>query len=52
MNDIKKINIISNNKTRKRNRLGGKAIDSGHFIPEQNPKQVIFQLKKFFLNQN
>ena len=31
MNDIKKINIISNNKTRKRNRLGGKAIDSGGY---------------------
>ena len=27
----------------------GVGINSGHFIPEQNPKQVIFQLKKFFL---
>ena len=27
----------------------GMGINSGHFIPEQNPKQVIFQLKKFFL---
>ena len=26
----------------------GKAIESGHFIPEQNPKEVIFQLRKFF----
>jgi len=30
----------------------GKAIDSGHFIPEQNPKEVINQLKNFFLNKN
>jgi len=28
----------------------GKAIDSGHFIPEQNPKEVINYLKNFFLN--
>jgi len=28
----------------------GKAIDSGHFIPEQNSKEVIKQLKIFFLN--
>ena len=28
----------------------GKTIDSGHFIPEQNPKEVIKQLKNFFLN--
>ena len=27
----------------------GLGINSGHFIPEQNPKQVIFQLKQFFL---
>ena len=27
----------------------GKAIDSGHFIPEQNPKQTILYLKNFFL---
>jgi len=27
----------------------GTGINSGHFIPEQNPKQVIFELKKFFL---
>ena len=27
----------------------GTEINSGHFIPEQNPIQVIFQLKKFFL---
>ena len=29
----------------------GTEINSGHFIPEQNPIQVIFQLKKFFLKQ-
>ena len=29
----------------------GAEINSGHFIPEQNPIQVIFQLKKFFLKQ-
>ena len=27
----------------------GAEINSGHFIPEQDPMQVIFQLKKFFL---
>jgi len=29
----------------------GKAIKSGHFIPEQNPKQTIIQLRNFFLKQ-
>ena len=29
----------------------GKAIKSGHFIPEQNPKEVVKQLKNFFLNK-
>jgi haloacetate dehalogenase len=29
----------------------GKAIESGHFIPEQNPKQTIIQLRNFFLKQ-
>ena len=28
----------------------GKAIKSGHFIPEQKPKEVIQQFKNFFLN--
>ena len=32
-------------------KITGKAIESGHFIPEQNPQQVIYQLKNFFLNQ-
>jgi len=31
------------------NKVYGSGINSGHFIPEQNPKQVIFQLKQFFL---
>ena len=30
----------------------GAEINSGHFIPEQNPMQVIFQLKKFFLKHS
>tara|TARA_B110000263_G_scaffold83324_1_gene72945 strand:- start:283 stop:903 length:621 start_codon:yes stop_codon:yes gene_type:complete len=30
----------------------GTEINSGHFIPEQNPMQVIFQLKKFFLKHS
>ncbi len=29
----------------------GKAINSGHFIPEQNPQQTIVQLRNFFLKQ-
>ena len=32
-------------------KIVGKAIESGHFIPEQNPKQTIIQLKNFFLKQ-
>ena len=28
----------------------GKAIKSGHFIPEQKPKEVVQQFKNFFLN--
>ena len=27
----------------------GEGINSGHFIPEENPKETIKQLKKFFL---
>ena len=27
----------------------GNAVKSGHFIPEQNPKETIKQLKSFFL---
>ena len=27
----------------------GVAVKSGHFIPEQNPKETIKQLKSFFL---
>ena len=27
----------------------GIGINSGHFIPEENPKETIKQLKKFFL---
>ena len=30
-------------------KVSGTAINSGHFIPEQNPKETIKQLKKFFL---
>jgi len=30
-------------------KVSGFAINSGHFIPEQNPKEVINKLKKFFL---
>ena len=30
-------------------RITGSAINSGHFIPEQNPKEVIKKLKSFFL---
>ena len=30
-------------------KVNGKAIESGHHIPEQNPKQIIYQLKNFFL---
>lgn len=26
----------------------GKALDSGHFLPEENPKDVLYELKKFF----
>ena len=29
----------------------GYGINSGHFIPEQNPKQTIIQLRNFFLKQ-
>ena len=29
----------------------GKAINSGHFIPEQNPQQTTVQLRNFFLKQ-
>ena len=32
-------------------KIVGKAIESGHFIPEQNPKQTIIQLRNFFLKQ-
>ncbi len=32
------------------NKVIGFEIKSGHFIPEQNPKETIKQLKKFFLN--
>ena len=31
-------------------KISGKEINSGHFIPEQNPKETINQLKNFFLN--
>jgi haloacetate dehalogenase len=31
-------------------KISGKEVDSGHFIPEQNPKETINQLKNFFLN--
>jgi haloacetate dehalogenase len=31
--------------------MGMEAIDSGHFIPEQNPQQAIVQLRNFFLKQ-
>ena len=30
-------------------KVTGFAINSGHFIPEENPKETINQLKKFFL---
>ncbi len=30
-------------------KIFGKAINSGHFIPEQNPKETIKNIKKFFL---
>ena len=30
-------------------KISGVSINSGHFIPEQNPKETIYQLKKFFL---
>ena len=30
-------------------KISGIGINSGHFIPEQNPKETIKQLKKFFL---
>jgi len=32
-------------------KIVGKGIESGHFIPEQNPKETIIQLKNFFLKQ-
>ena len=30
-------------------KLMERPIESGHHIPEQNPKQIIYQLKNFFL---
>jgi len=30
-------------------KVTGTGINSGHFIPEQNPKETIKQLKKFFI---
>ena len=32
-------------------KIVGTAIDSGHFIPEQNPQQTIIQLRNFFSKQ-
>ena len=32
-------------------KVSGFAINSGHFIPEQNPKETINKLKKFFLKK-
>ena len=32
-------------------KIYGTGINSGHFIPEQNPKQTIIQLRNFFLKQ-
>jgi len=32
-------------------KIVGKAINSGHFIPEQNPQQTIIELRNFFLKQ-
>ena len=43
---FKPIKIWQRYTTRK---ISGFAVNSGHFIPEQNPKATIYQLKKFFL---
>ena len=32
-------------------KVSGFAINSGHFIPEQNPKETINKLKNFFLKK-
>ena len=47
----KQFNSIKIWKRYSNKKVYGHEINSGHFIPEQNPKQVIFKLKNFFLKQ-
>ncbi len=43
----RKYDVLSTWKERASN-VSGKDLDSGHFIPEENPKQVLQELVKFF----
>ena len=45
----KQFNSIKIWKKYTKNKVYGAGIKSGHFIPEQNPKETIKHLKKFFL---
>ena len=35
----------------RKKKIVGKAKESGHIIPEQNPKQTIIQLRNYLLKQ-
>ena len=44
----KQFNSIKIWKKYTKKKVYGSSINSGHFIPEQNPKETIKHLKKFF----